>query len=236
MCRLCFCRVLPIESSHRRGMEYEAARSSGPGELHAMNRTLGCLIVAIVAILVLVMPAIGAYNNLVTLDQAVQAQWGQVQNVYQRRADLIPNLVETVKGVANFEKSTYIAVAEARAKVGQLQLPNAASLTTDQQALSQYQTAQDGLTSALSRLLVVVERYPELKANENFLELQSQLEGTENRIAVERMRYNDAARAFNTTRQSFPTVIYANFFGSRFAPKAYFQAQPGAENAPKVNF
>jgi LemA protein len=201
-----------------------------------MNRTLGCLIVAIVAILILVMPAIGAYNNLVTLDQAVQAQWGQVQNVYQRRADLIPNLVATVKGVANFEKSTYIAVAEARAKVGQLQLPNAASLTTDQQALSQYQSAQDGLTSALSRLLVVVERYPELKANENFLELQSQLEGTENRIAVERMRYNDAARAFNTTRQSFPTVIYANFFGNRFAPKAYFQAQPGAENAPKVTF
>ena len=202
-----------------------------------MNRSLiGCLVAIVVVLLVLVAPAIGSYNTLVTLDQAVQAQWGQVQNVYQRRADLIPNLVATVKGVANFEKSTYIAVAQARAKVGQLQLPSAQSITSDQQALSQYQAAQDGLTSALSRLLVVVERYPELKANENFLELQSQLEGTENRIAVERMRYNTAAQAFNTTRQSFPTVLYAGLFGARFAPKAYFQAQPGAENAPKVNF
>ena len=202
-----------------------------------MNRSLlGCLVAIVLVLLIVVGPAIGAYNNLVALDQAVQAQWGQVQNVYQRRADLIPNLVATVKGVANFEKSTYIAVAEARAKVGQVQVPSPQAITTDQQALSRYQAAQDGLTSALSRLLVVVERYPELKANENFLELQSQLEGTENRIAVERMRYNQDAQAFNTTRQSFPTVFYANFFGSRFSPKAYFQAQPGAENAPKVTF
>jgi LemA protein len=202
-----------------------------------MNRVLlGCLVVIVLVVLVVVMPAIGSYNNLVALDQAVQAQWGQVQNVYQRRADLIPNLVQTVKGVANFEKSTYIAVAEARAKVGQVQVPSPQAITSDQQALSRYQAAQDGLTSALSRLLVVVERYPELKANENFLELQSQLEGTENRIAVERMRYNERAQDFNTARQSFPTVIYANFFGDRFKTKAYFQAQPGAENAPKVQF
>jgi LemA protein len=202
-----------------------------------MNRTaLGCLGALVLVAVLIAASAIGAYNKLVALDQAVQAQWGQVQNVYQRRADLIPNLVATVKGVANFEKSTYIAVAEARAKVGQVQLPSPSAITTDQQALSQYQAAQDGLTSALSRLLVVVERYPELKANENFLTLQSQLEGTENRIAVERMRYNDTAQAFNTTRQSFPTVLYANFFGDRFKSKAYFQAQPGAETAPKVTF
>jgi LemA protein len=199
-------------------------------------RGLFWLIAVVVIVLVVAVPAAGAYNNLVALDQAVQAQWGQVQNVYQRRADLIPNLVETVKGVANFEKSTYIDVAQARAKVGQVPIPSPQAMTTDQKALSQYQSAQDGLTAALSRLLVVVERYPELKANENFLELQSQLEGTENRIAVERKRYNDDAQAFNTARQSFPTVFYANFFGDQFKPKAYFQAQPGAETAPKVHF
>ena len=202
-----------------------------------MNRTvLGCLIAIVLIVLVFVAPAVGAYNKLVTLDQAVQAQWGQVENVYQRRADLVPNLVQTVKGVANFEKSTYIAVAEARAKVGQVQVQNAGAITTDPQAFAKFQQAQDGLTSALSRLLVTVERYPELKANENFLALQSQLEGTENRIAVERMRYNETAQAFNTTRQSFPTVVYAGFFGDRFKTKAYFQAQPGAETAPKVQF
>jgi LemA protein len=156
--------------------------------------------------------------------------------VYQRRADLVPNLVATVKGVANFEKSTYIAVAEARSKVGQVQVQNPQAITTDQQALSRFQAAQDGLTSALSRLLVVVERYPELKANENFLTLQSQLEGTENRIAVERMRYNERAQEFNTVRQSFPTLLFAGLFGDRFKPKAYFQAQPGAQTAPSVQF
>lgn len=196
---------------------------------------LGCLIAVVLVVLVLVLPAISSYNNLVRLDQAVQAQWGQVENVYQRRADLVPNLVATVKGVANFEKSTYIAVAQARSKVGQVQV-QPQTITTDQQALSRFQAAQDGLTSALSRLLVVVERYPELKANENFLALQSQLEGTENRIAVERMRYNERAQEFNTVRQSFPTVIFAGFFGDRFKPKAYFQAQPGAQTAPSVQF
>jgi len=197
---------------------------------------LGCIALIILAIIVIGLSAVGSYNKLVGLDQAVQAQWGQVQNVYQRRADLIPNLVQTVKGVANFEKSTYIAVAQARSRVGQVQAGTPPNITSDQQALSKFQAAQDGLSAALSRLLVVVERYPDLKANENFLELQSQLEGTENRIAVERMRYNLAAQAFNTTRQSFPTVFFANFFGDRFKTKAYFQAQPGAENAPQVHF
>jgi len=178
----------------------------------------------------------GTYNNLVALDQAVTAQWAQVENVYQRRADLIPNLVATVKGVANFEKSTYIAVAQARAKVGQLTAGGTEGAPADAAAFSKFQTAQDGLTSALSRLLVVVERYPDLKANQNFLDLQAQLEGTENRIAVERMRFNEAAQAFNTARQTFPTTIVAGMFGDRFKTKAYFQAQPGAENAPKVQF
>jgi LemA protein len=197
---------------------------------------LGCLVAIALVVLVVVLPAIASYNNLVRLDQAVQAQWGQVENVYQRRADLVPNLVATVKGVANFEKSTYIAVAEARSKVGQVQVQNPQAITTDQQALSRFQAAQDGLTSALSRLLVVVERYPELKANENFLTLQSQLEGTENRIAVERMRYNERAQEFDTVRQSFPTLLFAGLFGDRFKPKAYFQAQPGAQTAPSVQF
>ena len=202
------------------------------------NRTaLGCIVVFILVVVIAAISMVSSYNTLVRLDQANQAQWAQVQSVYQRRADLIPNLVATVKGVANFEKSTYIAVAEARAKVGQVQLPpSAAAITTDQQSLAKYQAAQDGLTSALSRLLAVVENYPQLKANENFLELQSQLEGTENRIAVERMRYNETAQTFNTYRQSFPTVLYAGIFGERFAPKAYFQAQPGAQTAPSVTF
>ena len=201
------------------------------------NRTaLGCGVVILLLALIIGGGAAGTYNNLVTLDQATQAQWGQVENVYQRRADLIPNLVATVKGVANFEKSTYIAVAQARAKVGQVTAGGTAGIANNPQAFAQYQQAQDGLTSALSRLLAVVENYPDLKANENFLTLQAQLEGTENRIAVERQRYNEAAQAFNTARQSFPTVFFANFFGSRFAEKPYFQAQPGAENAPKVTF
>ncbi len=200
-----------------------------------MSRLWGLAVVVFV-VLAVALSSAGAYNNLVALSQAVDAQWGQVENVYQRRADLVPNLVRTVKGVANFEKSTYIAVAEARAKVGQVKAPSGPNITTNPQSFAKFQAVQDGLSSALSRLLVVVERYPELKANENFLELQSQLEGTENRIAVERMRYNDAAQTFNTARQSFPTVLYAQIFGDRFKPKAYFQAQPGAQTAPQVKF
>src|SRR5579859_1547558 len=192
-------------------------------------------------IIVLAIVAIGAwlvssYNTLVALDQGVQAQWGQVENVYQRRADLIPNLVATVKGVANFEKSTYLAVAQARAKVGQVTIGGTENLPTDAAALAKYQAAQDGLSSALSRLLAVVENYPDLKANENFLDLQSQLEGTENRIAVERMRYNAAAQKFNTMRLSFPMTVVAGIFGDKFKEKAYFQAAQGAQNAPKVQF
>jgi len=192
-------------------------------------------------VIVLAIVAVGAwlvssYNTLVALDQGVQAQWGQVENVYQRRADLIPNLVATVKGVANFEKSTYIAVAQARARVGQVTIRGTENLPTDAAALAKYQAAQDGLSSALSRLLAVVENYPDLKSNENFLDLQSQLEGTENRIAVERMRYNAAAQKFNTMRLSFPMTIVAGVFGDRFKEKAYFQATQGAQTAPKVQF
>jgi LemA protein len=194
---------------------------------------IGCLVVALVVILIAAVGVTGIYNSLVTLDQKVQAQWGQVENVYQRRADLIPNLVETVKGAAAFEQNTFTAVTEARAKVGQVQL-NANQLTPD--TLAKFQEAQDGLSSALSRLLVVVEKYPELKATENFRDLQAQLEGTENRINQERMRFNEAAQAFNTKRNRFPTVLIAGFFGSKFADKAYFKSQPGAETAPKVKF
>ena len=193
---------------------------------------LGCLAIVIVGLLIAALYVTGVYNGLVGLDQKVQAQWGQVENVYQRRADLIPNLVETVKGAAAFETNTFTAVTEARAKVGQVQV-NPGQLTP--QAFQQFQSAQDGLSSALSRLLVVVEKYPELKATENFKELQAQLEGTENRIAVERMRFNEAVQAFNTKRNRFPAVIIAGFF-PKFAEKPYFKAQAGAETAPKVKF
>jgi len=200
-----------------------------------MNRAF-VFIGGFVALVVLALLAIaGRYNQLVALDQAVQSQWGQVENAYQRRADLVPNLVETVKGSANFEKNTYIAVAQARAKVGQVSL-SASNLPNDAAAFSKFAQAQDGLSSALSRLLVVSENYPDLKASENFRDLQAQLEGTENRITVERMRYNEAAQTFNTTRDSFPTVIVAGFFGTRFNEKAYFNAQPGAQTAPQVKF
>jgi LemA protein len=175
-----------------------------------------------------------SYNKLVSLDQGALSQWAQVENAYQRRADLIPNLVETVKGAAAFEKETFTAVTEARAKVGQVQLGN--NPASDPDAFAKFQQAQDGLSSALSRLLVVVEKYPDLKATQNFRDLQVQLEGTENRITVERQRFNEAAQAFNTKRMSFPTVIIANFMGQRFQEKAYFKSQAGAETAPKVQF
>jgi LemA protein len=194
---------------------------------------IGCLGVVILGILFVALYVTGVYNGLVGLDQKTQSQWGQVENAYQRRADLIPNLVETVKGAAAFEKDTYTAVTEARAKVGQVQV-NAGQLTPD--AFAKFQEAQDGLSSALSRLLVVVEKYPELKATENFKELQAQLEGTENRIAVERMRFNEAAQAFNTRRNRFPAVVIVGFFGDKFKEKPYFKSAAGAENAPKVKF
>lgn len=198
-------------------------------------RSSALLIAAVLALIVILGAAslAGGYNRLVTLDQAVQSQWAQVENAYQRRADLIPNLVATVKGAANFEKSTYVAVAQARARVGQAGAgPNAPN---DPAAFERYAAAQDGLSSALSHLLAVVENYPQLKATQNFSDLQAQLEGTENRIAVERMRYNEEAQAFNTTRDSFPTVLIAGFFGARFNEKAYFKSQPGAQSPPPVN-
>ena len=157
-----------------------------------------------------------------------------MENVYQRRTDLVPNLVATVKGAAAFEKDTFIAVTEARAKVGQVNLGGKAP--TSPESMAKFQQAQEGLGSALSRLLVVVEKYPDLKATQNFRDLQAQLEGTENRISVERMRFNQAAQAFNTQRNSFPTVILVGFFGDRFRERAYFKAQAGAEVAPKVSF
>ena len=178
----------------------------------------------------------GTYNSLVQLDQAAQAQWAQVQNAYQRRADLVPNLVATVKGAANFEKTTMIAVTEARARVGQATAGTADGIPRDPAAFQKFQQAQDGLSTAISRLLVVTESYPDLKATANFRDLQSQLEGTENRIAVERQRFNEAAQAFNSRRDSFPTVVVAGFFGSKFAAKSYFQGQPGAERPPEVKF
>jgi LemA protein len=197
--------------------------------------TMGKWILGVVVALVLVaaMSGVSTYNSLVTLDQSVQAQWAQVENVYQRRADLIPNLVETVKGAAAFEKDTFTAVTEARAKVGQV---NAGDIANNPDAFAKFQQAQDGLSSALSRLMVVVEKYPDLKATQNFRDLQVQLEGTENRITVERKRFNETAQAFNTTRMSFPTILMAGFFGSRFNEKPYFKAQAGAETAPKVKF
>jgi LemA protein len=179
---------------------------------------------------------VGSYNKLVRLGQAVDGQWAQVENAYQRRADLVPNLVETVKGAAKFEQGTLTAVTEARAKVGQVSAAATEKIVNDPQAMQRFQQAQDGLSSALSRLLVVSEQYPELKATQNFRDLQVQLEGTENRIAVERMRFNEAAQAYNTARQSFPTVLIAGMFGNRFAEKAYFKAQAGAATAPQVKF
>lgn len=196
---------------------------------------IGCGVIIAIGALVIGMSGVGVYNSLVTLDQAVQAQWGQVENVYQRRADLVPNLVATVKGAAAFEQETFTAVAEARSRVGQV-AGGGQQVPSDPAAFAQFQQAQDGLSSALSRLMVVVERYPDLKATENFRDLQAQLEGTENRISVERMRFNEAAQAFNTKRQSFPTVMIAGFFGDRFKEKVYFKAQAGAETAPEVQF
>jgi LemA protein len=203
--------------------------------LGGMRTIWKLLLILAIAVVVPVGCGASSYNKLVSLDQAVQAQWAQVENVYQRRLDLVPNLVETVKGAAAFEKDTFTAVANARSAAAQA-TASAQMAPTDANSLQRFQGAQDQLGSALSRLMVVVERYPELKATENFRELQSQLEGTENRIAVERMRFNETARAFNTTRQAFPMTFFAGFFGPRFQEKAYFRATSGAENAPKVQF
>jgi len=174
-----------------------------------------------------------AYNGLVRSSQEVDKQWAQVQSVYQRRADLIPNLVQTVSGAANFEKSTLTEVTQARASVGQVQI-NPGQAPGSQADLQKFQQAQDGLSSALSRLLVVAERYPDLKANSGFINLQAQLEGTENRITVERQNYNEAVRVYNTKIKSLPTSLFAGAMG--FQPKTFFTAQSGADKVPTVNF
>jgi len=197
---------------------------------------LGLLAAVVLFVIVIGGVVASTYNNLNMLDQGVQAKWAEVQNVYQRRADLIPNLVNTVKGAANFEQQTLTAVTEARSKVGQVTSGALQNIVNDPQAFQRFEQAQAGLSSALSRLMVVAERYPELRATQGFRDLQVQLEGSENRITVERMRFNEASQAFNTTRNSFPTVIVAGLFGSRFQTKPYFQAQTGAEKAPEVKF
>jgi len=174
---------------------------------------------------------VGKYNTMVVANEVVNEKWAQVENVYQRRADLIPNLVATVKGYATHEQETLQGVVEARAKATSTTI-NAGNM--DAASLQKFQAAQDGLSSALSKLMVVVEKYPDLKANQNFMELQAQLEGTENRIAVERKRFNEAARDYNLSIRVFPNSMLAGMYG--FEKKAYFEAQQGAETAPKVEF
>ncbi len=202
-----------------------------------MNKfALGCGVLVAILLFLVVVAAIaigGTYNRLVRLQQAVDQSWAQVQNVYQRRADLIPNLVNTVSGAANFEKSTLVEVTNARASVGRVQIdPNKAP--TDAAQLEKFQAAQGELGNALSRLLVVAERYPELKANQNFLSLQAQLEGTENRISVERGNFNRTVQDYNVAVRIFPTNLIAGMLG--FSPKPFFAAQPGAEKPPPVQF
>lgn len=197
-----------------------------------MKKVLIVLGVIFVLFIMVVMWGVGKYNGLVTLDESVNGSWAQVQNQYQRRMDLIPNLVATVQGVANFEKSTLQAVIEARAKATQVTL--SPQLLNDPRAFQQFEQSQGALGSALSRLLVTVEQYPNLKANENFLQLQSQLEGTENRIAVERKRFNEVVQGYNATIRTIPTSLIAGIGG--FQQKQYFQSQAGAETAPKVQF
>lgn len=202
--------------------------------MKAISRAGIVTITVAVAVLLFGGTCVATYNKLVRLDQAATAQWAQVENAYQRRADLVPNLVETVKGAAAFERGTITEVTEARSRVGQLAVPK--DITAKPEQFQQYQQAQDQLGGALSRLLVVAEAYPNLKATENFRDLQAQLEGTENRISVERMRYNEAARDFDTSRASFPTSIVAGIFGGKFVEKQYFAAKAGSAEPPKVKF
>ena len=198
-----------------------------------MKKTaIGCGALLFVALLV-VLAGMGSWNRLVRLRQGTDSAWAQVQNVYQRRADLVPNLVATVSGSANFEKSTLTEIVAARASVGQVKL-DANTAPADAAKLAEFEKAQGALSSALSRLLVVSERYPDLKASAGFLELQSQLEGAENRISVERERFNTAVRSYDTAIKSFPALLYAGAFG--FAAKPYFAATPGAEKPPQVQF
>jgi LemA protein len=199
-----------------------------------MGKIIGIIFAGLLGLLLLVgVGGCNAYNGLVGSRQAVDKSWAQVETVYQRRADLIPNLVSTVSGSANFERQVLREVTEARASVGQVKLnPGSAPDSADQ--LKQFQAAQGSLSSALSRLLVVAERYPDLKASQGFRDLQVQLEGTENRISVERQRFNEAVQRYNTGVQTFPRVLIARLFN--FQAKPYFTAEAGSEKAPKVNF
>ena len=191
------------------------------------------IIIAVIVIIIIVIYSTfkGSYNNMVNYNESIKSQWAQVENVYQRRADLIPNLVNTVKGYAEHEKQTLTDVISARAKATSVNI-DPSNLTNA--SLQQFQQAQTGLSSALSKLMVVVEKYPDLKANQNFLELQSQLEGTENRIANERRKFNDDTKTFNVFIKKFPENIYASIFG--FEEKPYFKAMEGSEKAPVVEF
>ena len=196
---------------------------------------IGCGgVAAVVIILAIIIFSWGSgiYNNMVTLEEAVNQGWSQVENQYQRRMDLIPNLVNTVKGAADFEKETFTAITEARSKVNQINVSS--DMLENPQMFQQFQAAQSQLGSALSRLLVTVENYPQLKANENFLQLQAQLEGTENRISVERRKFNQTVQQYNTTIKRFPGKFLAGIYG--FNEKQYFQAAEGADKAPKVEF
>lgn len=196
-----------------------------------MKKSTVTLLVVVGILVVLVGWIVGAYNGLVTLDEETNGKWAQVESAYQRRADLIPNLVNTVKGYADFEKETLTGVIEARSKATGITV-DANNLTPE--AVANFQAAQGQLSGALSRLLVTVERYPDLKANQNFLGLQSQLEGTENRIKIERDRFNTSIKNFNSTIRKFPKTIIASSFG--FEKKGYFEADQGTENAPEVSF
>jgi len=198
-----------------------------------MSNSMKILAVVGVVVLLLGWKGCSSYNNLVGLDEGVNSAWAQVQNQYQRRADLIPNLVETVKGAANFERETLEAVIQARASATRPEI-NAGDLLNNPQAFQQFQQAQDNLGAALGRLLVVVERYPELKANQNYRDLQTQLEGTENRISVERKRFNEVVQNYNSTRRVFPTNVFAGMFG--FQQRPYFEATAQAQEVPKVDF
>jgi LemA protein len=196
-----------------------------------MSKGLITTLVILGVIVILIFWMFGAYNGLVDKQEAVERDWSNVENQYQRRADLIPNLVSTVNGYANFEQETLREVIEARSKATAVNV-DAGNLTPDK--VAQFQQAQEGLTSALSRLLVVVEKYPDLKANENFLQLQAQLEGTENRITVARNRFNETANSYNASIRKFPGAMIAGMFG--FERKGYFEASEGAEKAPTVSF
>jgi LemA protein len=201
-----------------------------------MTKTIGCGIVLVGLVVLLGFVGVGQYNGLVASEQAVSAAWGQVENTYQRRADLIPNLVATVKGSAAFEQETLQGVVDARSRVGQVSGQATQEILNNPDKFAQFQQAQDGLSSALSRLLVVVEKYPDLKSTAAFSDLMTQLEGTENRITVERMRFNEVAQEYNTRLAKFPTNIFARILGWHFTTRPYFAAQSGAATAPKVEF